>query len=114
MWKAGPKTKLAEPARCRVSEWVVACNVEMGVERLARWAAWQGAKHSDALRHREHLQRSRAVHIASKDTSDFSVAGHKLARGRQRHSARMSLGRVPFTNRPNHVWFRSVAMFFPA
>ncbi|MCV2437979.1 hypothetical protein [Paucibacter sp. DJ2R-2] len=36
---------------------LVACNIEMGVEGLARWAEWQGAKHSDALWHREHLQR---------------------------------------------------------
>ena len=36
---------------------LVACNLEMGVEGRARRGAMQGAKHSDAQWHREHLQR---------------------------------------------------------
>jgi hypothetical protein len=36
----------------------------------------QGAKHSDAPRHREHLQRRSALRIARAATSDFSVTGH--------------------------------------
>jgi len=53
-----------------------ACIAEMAVQRLVRWAAWQGEKRSDAQWQREHLQRRQAAHIASKASSDFSFTGH--------------------------------------
>jgi len=55
---------------------LVGCHIEMGVGRRARRGVMQGAKHSDAHRHREHSQRRSAPSLARKATSDFCVTVH--------------------------------------
>jgi CubicO group peptidase (beta-lactamase class C family) len=73
---ASPRTGAGFVLLTNSESGLVACNVEMGGEDRARRGAMQGAKHSDAPRHREHLQRRSALRIARAATSDFSVTGH--------------------------------------
>jgi glycosyltransferase involved in cell wall biosynthesis len=73
---ASPEVRV-KPVLRRGARRPVACHVEMGGEGRARRGAMQGAKHSDAQRHRKHLQRRGVPRFARTATSDFSVTAHQ-------------------------------------